>query len=84
MVEARELGVRGRESQPEAVLSSGLWRLFPGDDAGARSRLQRWLGSRRGLDYECARKIVRRRHPHAGFVHVNLPSKRLAENGHLA
>lgn len=80
----RELRGVGRWSA-EYVLLRGLGRLhvFPGDDAGARNHLQRWLGRPAALDYEAVHRALRRWKPYAGLVYFHLLLKRLAEMGYL-
>ncbi len=58
----------------EYVLLRGLGRInmFPGDDVGARTNLQRWMKLRTPLDYDRVRYLVRRWHPYAGFLYFHL------------
>ena len=58
----------------EYVLLRGCGRLnvFPGDDVGARNNLQKWLKTKRPLDYESAKKLVQRWQPYAGLVYLHL------------
>lgn len=74
----------GRWSAEYALLR-GLGRLavFPGDDVGARNNLERWLKLRRRLDYDGARRRLRRWQPYAGFVYFHLLLRQLAERGDL-
>ncbi len=65
----------------EYVLLRGLGRLhiFPGDDAGARRNLQRWLGRQRPLDYESARQAAARWAPYSGLIYFHLLPNHLVE-----
>ncbi len=44
------------------MLLRGLGRIhvFPGDDAGARNNLQKWLGIQHTLDYDGTKRVVNR------------------------
>jgi DNA-3-methyladenine glycosylase II len=66
----------------EYALLRGLGRLdvFPGDDVGARRRLERWLGLR-PLDYAGVRRITAQWQPWAGMVYFHLLLRGLAERG---
>jgi DNA-3-methyladenine glycosylase II len=54
----------------EYVLLRGLGRVhvFPGDDVGARNKLERFLDIAARLDYDGVEQIVARWHPFAGLV----------------
>jgi DNA-3-methyladenine glycosylase II len=69
----------------EYVLLRGLGRthVFPGDDVGARSNLQRWLHLPEPLDYHGVRRITSRWNGYAGLVYFHLLLDRLEEAGHL-
>jgi DNA-3-methyladenine glycosylase II len=69
----------------EYVLLRGLGRInmFPGDDVGARTNLQRWMKLRTPLDYDRVRYLVRRWHPYAGFLYFHLLLQRIEETGPL-
>ena len=58
----------------EYVLLRGLGRLhvFPGDDVGARSNLQRWLGLLEPLDYEGVQRTLAKWAPFQGLVYFHL------------
>jgi DNA-3-methyladenine glycosylase II len=58
----------------EYVLLRGLGRLhvFPGDDIGARSNLQRWLGILEPLDYDGVQRVLARWQPFQGLVYLHL------------
>ena len=67
----------------EYALLRGLGRLhiFPGDDAGARNNLQRWLRLKKPLDYEGVRHALIQWKPYAGLIYFHLLLDRLAEAG---
>jgi DNA-3-methyladenine glycosylase II len=58
----------------EYVLLRGLGRLhvFPGDDVGARTNLQRWLGLLEPLDYDGVQRVLARWQPFQGLVYLHL------------
>lgn len=58
-------------------------QIFPGDEVGARNTLQKWLGLRKPLDYEGARRLAGRWKPYAGLVYFHMLLYRLDENGTL-
>jgi DNA-3-methyladenine glycosylase II len=57
----------------EYVLLRGLGRVhvFPGDDVGARNKLQRRLGISTRLDYDEVRRITARWAPYSGLVYFH-------------
>ena len=67
----------------EYVKLRGLGRLhvFPGDDVGARNKLERLLGTRRRLDYEAVRALPARCQPYAGVMYFCLVLDSLSEIG---
>lgn len=67
----------------EYALLRGLGRLqvFPGDDVGARRRLEKWLTLRRPLDYADVRRVTAAWQPWAGMVYFHLLLRGLAERG---
>lgn len=69
----------------EYALLRGLGRLhvFPGDDVGARKKLQQWLHVRKSLDYAGVRRVLARWEPYAGLIYFHLLLKGLHEEGHL-
>jgi DNA-3-methyladenine glycosylase II len=69
----------------EYVLLRGLGRthVFPGDVAGARNNLQRWLHLASPLDDAAARRILERWHPYGGLIYFHLLLDRLVEAGFL-
>jgi DNA-3-methyladenine glycosylase II len=79
----RERGL-GRWSA-EYVLLRTLGRLdvFPGDDVGARNRLQRWLGMDSPPTYVEIRRTLARWQPFAGLVYFHLLLDGLAESGRI-
>ncbi len=70
----------------EYVLLRGLgrWHIFPGDDVGARNRLQRWLHLTQPLDYEGVKRVTAAWHPYGGLVYLHFLLQGLAAAGHLA
>ncbi len=79
----RERGL-GRWSA-EYVLLRTLGRLdvFPGDDVGARNKLQRWLDLDTPPSYDAIRRALARWDPFAGLVYFHLLLDGLAESGRL-
>jgi len=74
----------GRWSAEYALLRGmGRLHIFPGDDVGARRRLQQWLGRRQPLDYEGVRHALARWQPYAGLVYFHLLLQGLEEQGLL-
>jgi len=69
----------------EYVLLRGLgrWRIFPGDDVGARKRLQAWLDWRKPLTYPEIGRLLARWQPFGGLIYFHLLLSALAEAGHL-
>ena len=80
----RKLRGVGRWSA-EYVLLRGLGRLhvFPGDDVGARNRLQHWLDLAEPLDYEGVRHSIAPWRSYGGFIYFHLLLKGLTEAGFL-
>ena len=80
----RKLRGVGRWSA-EYVLLRGLGRLhvFPGDDVGARNRLQHWLNLAEPIDYEGVRHFIAPWRAFGGFIYFHLLLKGLAEAGFL-
>lgn len=70
----------------EYVLLRGLgrWRIFPGDDVGARKRLQAWLELPEPLDYQEAGRLLARWQPFGGLIYFHLLLSHLVEEGYLA
>ena len=70
----------------EYVLLRGLgrWRIFPGDDVGARRRLQAWLALPEPLDYQEVGRLLAGWQPFGGLVYFHLLLRHLAEEGKLA
>ena len=79
-----ELDGIGRWSA-EYIMLRGFGRLdvFPGDDAGARNKLRRWVSVPEPLDYPSVQRIVGRWHPYAGLAYFHLLLDGLAESGLL-
>jgi DNA-3-methyladenine glycosylase II len=67
----------------EYVVLRGLGRLhvFPGDDVGARNKLERFLGTPRRLDYEGVRDLLARWQPYASVAYFYLLLDSLSEAG---
>jgi DNA-3-methyladenine glycosylase II len=66
----------------EYVMLRGLGRMHvPGDDVGARNKLERLLGTRRRLDYEGVRDLLARWQPYAGVLYFCLLLDSLSEAG---
>ena len=80
----RKLRGVGRWSA-EYILLRGLGRLhvFPGDDVGARNRLQHWLDLAEPLDYEGVRHFIAPWRTYGGFIYFHLLLKGLTEAGFL-
>ncbi len=70
----------------EYVLLRGLGRahLCPGDDVGARRKLQEWLNLREPLDYQGVRRVLAGFHPFGGLIYFHFLLSHLAAAGHLA
>lgn len=69
----------------EYVMLRGLGRLhvFPGDDVGARHKLERVLGASRRLDYDGVRDALARWQPYTGVLYFHLLLHSLSEAGLL-
>ncbi|SNQ61392.1 DNA-3-methyladenine glycosylase family protein [Candidatus Methanoperedens nitratireducens] len=69
----------------EYVLLRGMGRLhvFPGDDSGARNKLQSWLGVEEKLDYKSVKSTLARWSPYGGFIYFHLLLNDLAHKGEL-
>lgn len=70
----------------EYALLRGLGRthLFPGDDVGARNKLQAWLGLNEPLDYQGVQRMLAGFWPFGGLIYFHFLLSHLAEEGHLA
>ena len=80
----QELHGIGRWSAEYALLRGlGRTHIFPGDDVGARNRLQRLLRLEEKLDYAAAARRLRRWRPYGGLVYFHLLLDGLAESGQL-
>ncbi|MGH7139473.1 MAG: DNA-3-methyladenine glycosylase family protein [Pirellulales bacterium] len=74
----------GRWSAEYALLRGlGRTHIFPGDDVGARNRLQRLLKLRRELDYPAVAQRLHRWRPYAGLVYFHMLLDGLAEAARL-
>ncbi len=80
----RKLRGIGRWSA-EYVLLRGLGHLqvFPGDDVGARNRLNEWLDLAEPLDFEGVRRSISLWSPYGGLIYFHLLLKGLTEAGFL-
>jgi DNA-3-methyladenine glycosylase II len=69
----------------EYVLLRGLGRLdvFPGDDVGARNKLERFLALPESPSYQQILSILEPWHPYAGMVYFHLLLEGLADQGAL-
>jgi DNA-3-methyladenine glycosylase II len=70
----------------EYVMLRGLGRLhiFPGDDVGARNKLERFLDIESKLDYEGVARVLARWRPYAGVIYLHLLLDSLSEAGLVA
>jgi DNA-3-methyladenine glycosylase II len=69
----------------EYVALRGLGRLsvFPGDDVGARNKLERMLNVGKPLDYSGVRRMLKRWDPFAGLIYFHLLLDGLESEGHM-
>jgi DNA-3-methyladenine glycosylase II len=69
----------------EYVLLRTLGRLdvFPGDDVGARNKLQHWLGLDTPPTYDEIQSVLARWTPFSGLVYFHLLLDGLAESGQI-
>ena len=75
----------GRWSAEYALLRGlGRTHLFPGDDVGARKKLQTWLGLEEPLNYEGVRRVLADFHPFGGLIYFHFLLSQLAAEGHLS
>ncbi len=67
----------------EYVLLRGLGRrhLFPGDDVGARRKLQDWLNLKEALDYQGVRRVLADFRPFGGLIYFHFLLGQLAAEG---
>ncbi|MGH7138020.1 MAG: DNA-3-methyladenine glycosylase family protein [Pirellulales bacterium] len=74
----------GRWSAEYALLRGlGRTHIFPGDDVGARNRLQQLLKLEEKLDYASVARRLRRWRPYGGLVYFHMLLDGLAESGRL-
>lgn len=74
----------GRWSAEYALLRGlGRTHIFPGDDVGARNRLERLLRARHKLDYAGVARRLRSWRPYGGLVYFHMLLDGLAEAGQL-
>lgn len=62
---------------------AGDQSTFPGDDAGGRNKLARWLGISDPLTYGAVQRIMSRWRPFAGLVYFHLLLDELSRKGHV-
>jgi DNA-3-methyladenine glycosylase II len=75
----------GRWTGEYALLRGlGRWHLFPGDDVGARKRLEEWLNLSEPLDYEGVHRVLQRWRPYGGLLYFHFLLEGLSREGHLA
>ncbi len=75
----------GRWSAEYALLRGlGRTHLFPGDDVGARKKLETWFNLQEPLDYQGVRQVLAGFHPFGGLIYFHLLLGQLAEEGHVA
>jgi DNA-3-methyladenine glycosylase II len=75
----------GRWSAEYALLRGlGRTHLFPGDDVGARRKLEAWLDLKEPLDYQGVRRVLAGFQPFGGLIYFHFLLSQLAEEGHLA
>ena len=75
----------GRWSAEYALLRGlGRTRLFPGDDVGARRKLETWLDLKEPLDYQGVSRVLAGFQPFGGLIYFHFLLSHLAEEGHLA
>lgn len=69
----------------EYVLLRGFGRthIFPGDDVGARTNLQRWLQRSRPMDYPGVHRALTKWAPYGGLLYFHLLLDRLEHGGWL-
>lgn len=74
----------GRWSAEYALLRGlGRTHLFPGDDVGARGRLQKWLGLEEKLDYQKVHDLLLGWREFGGLVYFHMLLAGLDESGVL-
>lgn len=74
----------GRWSAEYALLRGlGRKHVFPGDDVGARNRLQRLLKLKEKLDYDSVARRLRAWRPYGGLVYFHMLLDGLADAGYL-
>jgi DNA-3-methyladenine glycosylase II len=62
----------------------GRWHIFPGDDVGARHKLEAWLKAPEPLDYQGVGRLLAGFYPYGGLIYFHLLLSQLAAEGHLA
>jgi DNA-3-methyladenine glycosylase II len=75
----------GRWTAEYALLRGlGRWHVFPGDDVGARRKLEAWLKAPEPLDYQGVGRLLAGFYPFGGLIYFHLLLSQLAAEGHLA
>jgi DNA-3-methyladenine glycosylase II len=75
----------GRWTAEYALLRGlGRWHVFPGDDVGARRKLEAWLKAPEPLDYQGVGRLLAGYYPFGGLIYFHLLLSQLAAEGHLA
>jgi DNA-3-methyladenine glycosylase II len=75
----------GRWTAEYALLRGlGRWHVFPGDDVGARRKLEAWLQVPEPLDYRGVGRLLAGFYPFGGLIYFHLLLSQLAAEGHLA
>lgn len=77
----RLLGVGRWTAEYVLLRGLGRWRIFPGDDVGARHILARWLNLSEPLDYESVRRLLQPWQPYAGLTYFLFLLESLAADG---
>ena len=70
-------------SEVIAIRGFGRIDMFPGDDVGARNKLQALLGRSEQFTYARIKEITSHWHPYAGFVYFHLLLGQLERQGLL-
>lgn len=67
----------------EYALLRGLGRthIFPGNDAGAQRKLQKWLKLKETPKYEKLKRILAKWHPYSGLIYFHLLLDHLSQQG---
>ncbi len=75
----------GRWTAEYALLRGlGRWHIFPGDDVGARHKLQAWLSLAEPLDYQGVGQVLAPWRPYGGLLYFHMLLSQLAAEGRLS